>query len=278
MKDATCGIYRILNRKNGKGYLGSSKQIRIRFNTHKRDLRLKIHDNDYLQHAWNKYGPQNFVFEIVELCSEDKLIEREQYWMDYYKSYDRSKGYNIMPKANCSVITDEIREKISIANTGKKRSRKHKEAVRKAHLGKPTWKLDMWKKTLKDVNELLNFYQEGNSLAECTRRFGIGYAVLKRILIQNKLRIRIGGESQKGIAGRKPLPRVKSICPTCSKEYESPPWRVPEHCSLECAGLRGRQVTNLCVTCNQPVTSPISTNRKFCNWSCYSEHKKLKVS
>lgn len=39
-----------------------------------------------------KYGIENFRFEIVELCDEKDLDDREIYWIDYYNSY--LQGYN----------------------------------------------------------------------------------------------------------------------------------------------------------------------------------------
>lgn len=33
-----------------------------------------------------KYGPENFTFELLEKVSRDKLNEREMYWINFYKS------------------------------------------------------------------------------------------------------------------------------------------------------------------------------------------------
>lgn len=82
------GIYGIINLINDKKYIGSSINIRHRFITHKCYLRKNIHSNKHLQSAWNKYGEENFKFELIEECEEDKLIEREQYWIDYYGRYE----------------------------------------------------------------------------------------------------------------------------------------------------------------------------------------------
>jgi hypothetical protein len=43
-----------------------------------------------LQNAWNKYGEDNFYFSVLELVPDkDKLIEREQYWIDKLNACDR---------------------------------------------------------------------------------------------------------------------------------------------------------------------------------------------
>jgi group I intron endonuclease len=74
------GIYKIVNTKNQKFYLGSSKNIEKRWWRHKSDLRTGKHHNTHLQRAWNKYGEQHFVIEVIELT--EKLLEREQYYLD----------------------------------------------------------------------------------------------------------------------------------------------------------------------------------------------------
>lgn len=91
------GIYRIVNRKNNKCYIGQSTAIDYRINTHFVALREDKHRNasglrDKLQNAWNKYGEDNFYWEILEECSKDSLDEREKYWINFYNSF--SNGYN----------------------------------------------------------------------------------------------------------------------------------------------------------------------------------------
>ena len=87
------GIYSITNLVNNKVYVGSSTNINHRFITHKSRLRNNIHCNKHLQNAWNKYGEENFKFEVIEECEEDKLTEREQYWIDFYGGMNCSNNY-----------------------------------------------------------------------------------------------------------------------------------------------------------------------------------------
>lgn len=92
------GIYKIENKVNGKVYVGQSINIEQRFKFHERLLRQNKHENIYLQRSYNKYGSDAFNYIIIEECTEDKLNEREMYWIDYYKSYvgfDNSNGYNL---------------------------------------------------------------------------------------------------------------------------------------------------------------------------------------
>lgn len=88
------GIYKITNEKNGKFYIGSSKNIEQRFCEHKMMLGNNKHANIILQRSWNKHGQAGFTFSIVEECFPDKCIEREQYYLDLLQPF-KSVGYNI---------------------------------------------------------------------------------------------------------------------------------------------------------------------------------------
>ena len=79
-KDIICGIYSIENVVNHKKYIGQSINIKSRWCKHKVDLNNGSHDNDYLQKSWNKYGENNFEFEILEECSKEELNEKERYY------------------------------------------------------------------------------------------------------------------------------------------------------------------------------------------------------
>jgi group I intron endonuclease len=76
-------IYKIRNVVNGKFYVGSTVDSRVRFQTHRRNLKKGKHQSPHMQAAWNKYGEDCFKFEVVEIieCSEDLLIT-EQKWLD----------------------------------------------------------------------------------------------------------------------------------------------------------------------------------------------------
>jgi group I intron endonuclease len=74
------GIYKIVNLKNGKFYVGSSKNIIRRFGIHKSALKHNRHHCIYLQRSWNKHGAAAFIFEILKEMSqptESQLFEEE---------------------------------------------------------------------------------------------------------------------------------------------------------------------------------------------------------
>ena len=63
------GVYKITNTINGKFYIGSSYDIEGRWDCHKKCLKGNYHNNPKLQHAWNKYGQNAFIFEILEFTN-----------------------------------------------------------------------------------------------------------------------------------------------------------------------------------------------------------------
>ncbi|QIW88501.1 hypothetical protein [Pseudanabaena phage PA-SR01] len=47
----TSGIYQIINKENGKIYIGSTLNFKMRFRGHKSELRRGIHGNAHLQNS-----------------------------------------------------------------------------------------------------------------------------------------------------------------------------------------------------------------------------------
>lgn len=92
----TSGVYAITNRQNGHQYIGSAVDIRDRWGDHRRRLERGTHPSQALQRAWAKYGPDAFLFEVLEeVPDRANLLDREQYYLDL--SYARpggAHGYN----------------------------------------------------------------------------------------------------------------------------------------------------------------------------------------
>lgn len=104
----TCGIYQIVNKVNGKRYVGSAVNFAARWRVHKHQLRHGKHHSVALQRAWDKYGEDSFGFSILERCKRNDLLEREQFHLNI--GYD----YNCSPTASSSmgiVRRDETKEK-----------------------------------------------------------------------------------------------------------------------------------------------------------------------
>lgn len=96
-KNTICGIYKIENKINKKVYIGQSNNILKRWAEHKRKARLG-NESSLLYYAIRKYGLDNFSFEILEKCEEEKLDEREEYYIKKFNSYvglNDGWGYNL---------------------------------------------------------------------------------------------------------------------------------------------------------------------------------------
>ena len=91
-KNVISGIYKITNKINGKCYIGQSINIGKRFAQHKSQSYRNIHVNKLLYKAIEKYGIENFSFDVIENCEINILDDREKYWIEYFDSYN--KGYN----------------------------------------------------------------------------------------------------------------------------------------------------------------------------------------
>lgn len=134
------GIYKITNLVNNHIYIGSTVNLYRRKNEHLKELRHNKHYNKHLQNAFNKYGEDNFQFTILEFVFElNNLINREQYWIDYYKSNDKNIGYNIREKAENNVnltTSDETKRRISQINKGKIVSEETKRKLSEINKGK----------------------------------------------------------------------------------------------------------------------------------------------
>jgi group I intron endonuclease len=76
-------VYRILNKNNGKQYIGSAGDDGSeRLWKHRWMLENKRHDNPHLQRAWQQ-DSEHFVFEIIETYHErNDAYVAEQNWFD----------------------------------------------------------------------------------------------------------------------------------------------------------------------------------------------------
>ena len=88
------GIYKITNRKNGRFYIGSTKNLARRKLDHFERLREERHVNKYFQREFSHGNEEDFFFEIVERVAESDLIQRENYYLNLLFPY-WPQGYNI---------------------------------------------------------------------------------------------------------------------------------------------------------------------------------------
>ncbi len=107
------GVYAIENivKPGRPKYVGSAINIKKRQAEHFTALLRHNHCNVKLQRAYNKYGPDAFVFNVVILCPVDDLIKIEQETIERFDSYRN--GYNLVPIAGSN--RGRVAEALNIA-------------------------------------------------------------------------------------------------------------------------------------------------------------------
>ncbi len=96
------GVFQVKNTANGKVLLGSSLNLEGPLNSHKFMLKIGRHRNTALQKEWDEFGPDKFVFEILEVVKVkddpnfdlgDELTLIEQIWLEKLQPFGE-RGYN----------------------------------------------------------------------------------------------------------------------------------------------------------------------------------------
>ena len=134
------GIYKITNLINNHCYIGQSRNIEKRWNSHKSalnssDAKLK---NYPLYKAFSKYGLENFSFEVVEECPIEMLNDKERYWIIYYQpEYNQTIGgdYKIIPQ---KLTYEQVQEIQKILLSDKNGNVSHVELSKKYNVSKDT--------------------------------------------------------------------------------------------------------------------------------------------
>jgi len=130
-------IYAIVNTVTRDMYVGSAVAVNRRWSAHRRDLARQCHYNTRLQRAYDKYGKDAFDWEVIQTVDDkNKLIEREQFWMDFF-----APAYNGRPIANSPLGTKHsIATRAKMSESAKKRgfTEEHKQNISLAKKGVST--------------------------------------------------------------------------------------------------------------------------------------------
>ena len=92
-KQNVCGIYKITNQKTGECYIGQAVDVRKRWYDHaKAMIGIDTPQNNLLYAAAQKYGLDDFTFELLLECKPNELDVKEKYFIELYNS--NTFGYN----------------------------------------------------------------------------------------------------------------------------------------------------------------------------------------
>jgi group I intron endonuclease len=112
--------------------------FKARWKNHRSDLRCRRHSNSILQAAWDKYGEENMIFEVLIRCEKRECLVLEQILLD-----TMCPEYNIARSASAPMMgrthSEETLCKMAEARVGRvypKQSPAAKERSRISHTGK----------------------------------------------------------------------------------------------------------------------------------------------
>jgi len=136
MTEPIIGVYKITCLSTGKYYIGYSKEIEKRFHTHKMLLRASRHFNILLQRAYDKYGYDDFTFEILHTCKtiDDAKGLELQYLDDinirpllYNIHYNNSGGDLLTHHPNRTEIIEKMTRTITELNNNMTKEEKQQK-------------------------------------------------------------------------------------------------------------------------------------------------------
>lgn len=176
-------IYLILNKITEVAYVGQAMNTRKRWANHRRALSRGLHGNSHLQRAWNKYGPDNFIFQVEIDCSQapkEKLrILLNQKEIEILKNF-KDRCYNLMEAGiNGLEASLETLEKLSVSSKKRWKNPEFRKKIsdsQKAAWGEPgrkeeriaqyreSFKKPEYKKRRKEISE--EFWAVGGCLRE----------------------------------------------------------------------------------------------------------------
>jgi group I intron endonuclease len=187
-------IYLITNKIDGKKYIGQTveKDVYERWRAH-----FKKRTNcRYLKHAFEKYGKENFKFEIICICFDKDCNTYENEYMKKYNTIVPN-GYNLREAGNHGHQNEETKKKIgdSLRLHYSKLTDEQMETFRKIHRVKNTRnigkkmsdehkeKMSKCRKDKKKVNcySLENeFIATHESLADAERKTGAAHGSISK--------------------------------------------------------------------------------------------------
>ena len=206
------GIYKIYREcEPNNVYIGQSTDIKGRYSGHVYCAKNRGSSQMELHQAINQFGIEQFCFEVIEVCQEEKLLERERYWIQFYNSIEV--GYNNKLPQTREELTLEI-------NTRLARGEQVSDIAKECEVSKNTVRRVKaqgdWEQLVKGtltkkgkvyddqmIREIRIARAEGYNTNELIEKFGISYKALEAILL--------GGYWQNATIEEQPVKKIRSI-------------------------------------------------------------------
>ncbi len=176
MKENVCGIYKIISPSN-RVYIGQSTNVYGRFKTY-RIISASKHQTR-LHRSFLKHGIKNHTFEILQICEPDMLNKLEVHYIELYGSFNSTDGLNLRGGGNSGgALSEETKEKVSIARRGQKLKPCSEETKRKISMAQ------------KGIPKKIAPWNTGKKLSDEQKKNFFGRGLGKKLSEEQKLRQR----------------------------------------------------------------------------------------
>lgn len=193
-------VYKIKNKITNQCYIGIDSYYPKRVKQHQSRLRNNKHRNKHLQASYNKYGIENFTFELLESCTtREDMLNKEIKYIKYFKSLEEGFNHTIGGEGSFGykhneeslfkmsswkrIMTDDWRNNISKATKGVK---KKKGIKRKNHPNYNKWlggeKHPVSKLTFKQVCEIRLKYLNKEKQIELAKEYSVSKMTINAII------------------------------------------------------------------------------------------------
>ena len=176
------GIYMWTNLKNGNRYIGSSIDLSSRFLKYFNKNALEK-NNMLISLALIKYKIENFSLDILEYCSKNDTIKREQYYLGVYnpvynilKTAGSSLGY-AHTESTLSKLRSRVVSKTTINKLRERIQTEHKKAKINNAIGIPV-------KVINVIEEEITLYFSKKQAGAC---LGVSDSTIGRYIRSSKL-------------------------------------------------------------------------------------------
>jgi len=185
-----CGIYKWVNKLNGKSYIGSSVNLSSRFSNYfslNYLLNKTSKYNSIIYNALLTHGHENFCLEILEYCERSNVIKKEQFYINYFKP-----EYNILSIAGSSLNFKHSEETLlkfksrKLSSDALSNLRKSKVSAVLSFLAKANQLLST-SHIIIIKNIVTNDSEQYSSIRSAAKKFEVSHATLLNYIDKNKL-------------------------------------------------------------------------------------------
>lgn len=120
-------VYKIINTITGDFYIGSSKDVKHRWESHKRPSVWKKCPNNPLYKDIQKYGTDYFVFEILAEVEVTHLKEKEQWFIEKLKPTYNNRRANGRDVERCKKYKKEYQKEYEKSDKRKEYQKKYRK-------------------------------------------------------------------------------------------------------------------------------------------------------